>query len=276
MDIISFNEASTANGRIESFIENPDSTSGIVTVPSTIASGETITIPAGRVAILPNVQVDGVLNVEGEVFIPSGATFGDLENKIALKASLLSPDFTGNPTAPTQTAGDNSTKLATTAYVDGKMVLGTAVTASGTAIDFTNIPSWVKRVTIVLDSISTNNLPNFLIQLGGGGGIENSGYTSSASTVYTSLATLTSTIGFNLIGYLSAYNSASLLSSLVTIDKLDQNIWCCSHTTAVNTPVTNSGGGRKQLSSTLDRIRITTVNGTDIFDAGQINIMYEG
>ena len=86
MDIISFNEASTANGRIESFIENPDSTSGVVTVPKVIASGETITIPAGRVAILPNVQIDGVLNVEGEVFIPSGATLGDLDAQLALKA----------------------------------------------------------------------------------------------------------------------------------------------------------------------------------------------
>lgn len=82
MDIISFNEAATANGRIEKFIENPDSTSGIVTVPKVIASGETITIPAGRVAILPNVQIDGVLNVEGEVFIPSGATFDGVVEKV--------------------------------------------------------------------------------------------------------------------------------------------------------------------------------------------------
>ena len=82
MDIIAFNEASTANGRIESFIENPDSTSGIVTVPKVIASGETVTIPAGRVAVLPNVQIDGVLNVEGEVFIPSGSTFSDLDQRI--------------------------------------------------------------------------------------------------------------------------------------------------------------------------------------------------
>ena len=86
MDIISFNEAATANGRIESFIENPDSTSGIVTVPKVITSGENITIPAGRIAVLPNVQVDGTLNIDGEVFIPSGATFGDLESQIAVKA----------------------------------------------------------------------------------------------------------------------------------------------------------------------------------------------
>ena len=276
MDAVSYSLASKQAQRIEKFIENPDSVSGVLTVPKVIAAGETITIPAGRVAVLPNVQVDGTLNISGEVFVPSGATFGDLEDQLALKAPLASPALTGTPTAPTQTAGDNSTRIATTAYVDGKMVLGTAVTASGTAIDFTNIPSWVKRITIMLDDISTNNLPNFLIQLGDSGGIENSGYTSSASTVYSSVATLTSTIGFNLIGYLNAYNSAASCSGLITIDKLDQNIWCCSHSTAGSTAVTNYGGGRKQLSTTLDRIRITTVNGTDTFDSGSINIMYEG
>ena len=77
MDVISFSEAATANSRIEIINANPDSSSGIVTVPKVIASGETITIPAGRVAILPNVQVDGVINIEGEVFVPSGSTYGD-------------------------------------------------------------------------------------------------------------------------------------------------------------------------------------------------------
>ena len=86
MDVISFSEAATANSRIEKINANPDSTSGIVTVPKTIASGETVTIPAGRVAILPNVQVDGVINIEGEVFVPSGSTYGDLDAQIALKA----------------------------------------------------------------------------------------------------------------------------------------------------------------------------------------------
>jgi hypothetical protein len=33
--------------------------------------------------------------------------------------------------------------------------------------------------------------------------------------------------------------------------------------------------GAKPLSATLDRVRITTVNGTDTFDAGSINILYE-
>lgn len=75
MNAVSYSLASKQAQRIEKFIENPDSTSGIVTVPKTIVSGETITIPSGRVAVLPNVQIDGVLNVEGEVFIPSGSTY---------------------------------------------------------------------------------------------------------------------------------------------------------------------------------------------------------
>ena len=105
MDIISFNEASTANERVQRINANPDSNSGIVTVPKKIEAGESVTVPAGRVAVLPNVQVDGTLNVEGEVFIPSGATFGDLESQIAAvdtkantKAPLASPALTGTPT----------------------------------------------------------------------------------------------------------------------------------------------------------------------------------
>lgn len=79
MDAISYSYADKQAKRIKKFIENPDSSSGIVTVPKVIASGETITIPSGRVAVLPNVQVDGVLNLEdgGEVFVPSGSTYGN-------------------------------------------------------------------------------------------------------------------------------------------------------------------------------------------------------
>lgn len=83
MDAVSYSLASKQAQRIEKFIENPDSTSGIVTVPKTIASGETVTVPAGRVAVLPNVVVDGTLNIDGEVFIPSGSSV-DFSNGIKI------------------------------------------------------------------------------------------------------------------------------------------------------------------------------------------------
>jgi len=74
MDAISYAYADKAHKRIKKIINDPDSTSGVVTVPSTIAVGETITIPAGRTAVLPNLEVDGTLVTNGTVFIPSGST----------------------------------------------------------------------------------------------------------------------------------------------------------------------------------------------------------
>ena len=75
MDVISFAEAATANGRIEITNNDPDSTSGIKTQPTNIAAGESVTIPAGRMAVLPNLQVDagGEMTIDGEVFVPSGS-----------------------------------------------------------------------------------------------------------------------------------------------------------------------------------------------------------
>ena len=65
------------------------------------------------------------------------------------------------------------------------------------------------------------------------------------------------------------------MNGAMYINLLTGNTWVSTHSL-------NSGGesfmgsGSKTLSSTLDRIRITTVNGTDAFDAGSINILYEG
>ena len=130
MDVISFSEAATANGRIESFIENPDSTSGIVTVPKVIASGETVTIPAGRVAVLPNVQVDGVMNIEGEVFVPSGSTYGDrvMYEKISYIATQGQTVFSVNYDLGSVDVYVNGIRLASTDFVATSL---TSVTIPG-------------------------------------------------------------------------------------------------------------------------------------------------
>ena len=64
MDIISYNEGATANGRIEKFNANPDSNSGVLTQPRVIEAGETVTIKSGRQAILTDMVVDGDLVIE--------------------------------------------------------------------------------------------------------------------------------------------------------------------------------------------------------------------
>jgi len=89
MDAVSYSHSAKQAKRIKKIINEPDSISGIVTVPSVIAVGESVTVPVGRTAVLPNVQVDGTLTVDGDVFVPSGATYADLENQIATKQNTL-------------------------------------------------------------------------------------------------------------------------------------------------------------------------------------------
>lgn len=83
MDAISYSYADKQAKRIKKIINDPDSTSGVLTVPKVIASGESVTIPAGRVAILPDVQVDGTLNVLGDIFIPTGTANSKVVQKVA-------------------------------------------------------------------------------------------------------------------------------------------------------------------------------------------------
>ena len=76
MDIVSYNLALKQAQRIEKFIENPDSTSGLISLPKKIDVDESITIPNGRVVVHPNLEIDGTLTIEndGELFVPFGGT----------------------------------------------------------------------------------------------------------------------------------------------------------------------------------------------------------
>lgn len=85
MDAVSYAHSAKQAQRIKKFIENPDSISGVLTQPSVIQAGETVTVPTGRTAILANTQIDGTLTVDGTVFIPSGATTTDIDTKLSTK-----------------------------------------------------------------------------------------------------------------------------------------------------------------------------------------------
>jgi hypothetical protein len=153
------------------------------------------------------------------------------------------------------------------------IVSGTAVAStSGTSIDFTGIPSWVKRITVMFDGVSTNGTSAILIQLGDSGGIEITGYLSGAYNE-TGGGSSTSTAGFSVTPTslaAAAYNGSAILSLLGSNTFVGQGILFRSVSTGMSYMA-----GSKTLSGTLDRVRITTVNGTDTFDAGSINILYE-
>jgi hypothetical protein len=159
--------------------------------------------------------------------------------------------------------------------VNSAIVSGTAVAStSGTSIDFTSIPSWVKRITVLLNQVSTNGASVPLVRIGTSSGIEATGYTSGGTYLPSGAGAgyFGSTVGF----VIAASNAAGENSGIIQICNISSNTWIYSYAGA-NPAESGStvGGGSKTLSGTLDRVRITTTNGTDTFDAGSINILYE-
>ena len=140
---------------------------------------------------------------------------------------------------------------------------------SGTSIDFTSIPSWVKRITVMFNGVSTNGSSLIQVRIGNGSVI-NTGYDSGG---WTNNVTFSSgTAGF----YISGAGSATYLyGGIGVLALVGSNIWVWSYTGGGVAVGSHIGGGTKTLAGTLDRVSITTVNGTDTFDAGSINILYE-
>jgi hypothetical protein len=182
--------------------------------------------------------------------------------------------------APTTASNYTATMPAGTGTVvvngiNSSLVSGTSVAStSGTSIDFTGIPTWVKRITVMFSTVSLNSTSAFLIQIGSGS-IATTGYDavliigsqSSSNTVNASVA------GFPF--YSGAATFA--LSGSMIITNITGNTWVEQGVFAnsTTTPFVTSTAGTKALTGVLDRVRITTVSGTDTFDLGSVNILYE-
>jgi len=151
-------------------------------------------------------------------------------------------------------------------------------TTSGTSIDFTGIPSWVKRITVMISGVSTNGTSLVQIQVGAGS-VTTSGYISGSNFAGGSASgsSYSSTTGFLIDS--GSGSVANLRYGLMVLTLLGNNTWVENFNTTGNISGTyylvGGGGVSPALSGALDRVRLTTVNGTDAFDAGSINILYE-
>lgn len=149
--------------------------------------------------------------------------------------------------------------------------------ASGTFIDFSpadgsGIPSWAKEITILLAGVSTNGTSTVEVRFGTASGIETNGYLGSMQTGTSAIAHGT---GFRDTA--SARAAASTEVSVFSFAYLTANVWVGTiKFSAIDTAGVHSGTGQKSMAGVLDRIRITTVNGTDTFDAGSISIIVKG
>lgn len=153
--------------------------------------------------------------------------------------------------------------------------LGTAVSASSTAIYFTSIPNGVKRIDVVFTGLSTNGTSIPLLRVGSvADGVKTSGY-SGSTTGHSNTSTGTSTYS-NGLGFRDAIVATDSLHGIITLDKITSNNWVMRINTSSETSTkTSHGVSFVSLAGELDRIILTTVNGTDTFDAGSINIMWE-
>lgn len=145
---------------------------------------------------------------------------------------------------------------------------------SGTSVDFSSIPSWVRRITVAFSGVSVSGTSIPLVQIGVGGSPTTSGYTAGTVALSSTASTQsTSTQGFPVFANLASY----ALHGALSLVNVSGNLWVASGvfynvaTTTYAAPV----AGSVTLSGVLNMVRVTTVNGTDTFDAGTINICYE-
>jgi hypothetical protein len=202
--------------------------------------------------------MSGLILTEGAA--PSTPTTGKVEIYAKTDGKIYAKDDAG-----TETSFVGLTQGAATA------------STSGTSIDFTGLPSGLKRIIVSWGSGSTNGSSIPMLQLGDSGGVETTGYLGGAATVVSAGATsgANSTAGFLLAGSMASTIILHVTAILTLIDPAT-NTWACS-VSGGRSDAANMicGGGTKSLSGTLDRIRLTTVTGSDTFDAGTINILYE-
>ena len=234
-------------------------------IPANVSS-----FSAGTTGLTPSTSTTGAVTLAGTLAVANGGTgLATLTaNNVMLGNGTSTPSFV----APG--ASGNALISNGTTFVSGKQTITSATavaSASQTSIDFTGIPSGVKRITVMFNQVSTNATSYFLVQIGSTT-FTTSGYVTSAGNRANELTSVTN-------GFLALYSNvpspSDLYSGQLVLTNISGNTWVSSFVMSSATYVTCWGTGVGTASGVLDRVRITTVNGTDTFANGTINIMYE-
>jgi len=194
---------------------------------------------------------------KGDITVSSSGTIWTIDNNTITTAKILDANVTPAKLSQPFTVSQ-TTAIATT---------------SGTAFNFTSIPSWVKKITVYLSSVSLSGGDDLLVQIGPSGGVETSGYASTSIAINAGAAGQTnSPAGF----VLNVAASTDTVSGSLTLYKMDgTNKWVSSHAVKRSTAAACSGGGEKTLAGVLTQLTLTR-SGTNTFDGGSVNISWEG
>jgi len=191
-----------------------------------------------------------------------------------MSSVVISGDTSGAVTvsAPAVSGTNTLTLQAATATNAVNTYSSTINTTSGTAALYSSIPSWVKKITVGLSSVTYASTSVLNLQLGTSGGLTTSGYTGYVFTPNTSSAMSASFL------LQAGNNSGNAHSGIVTLMLVDStnNIWAFSCVGGgVGSNTGSMGGGRVALASVLTQLQISTVAGTT-FSAGAVNVLFEG
>jgi hypothetical protein len=240
--------------------------SNVATLPASVSS-----FNAGTTGFTPSTATTGAVTLAGTLNVANGGTGATTltSGSVIVGAGTSTPTFV----APTTTGNVLFTTNGTTWSSTAKITSGTSVAStSGTSITFSSIPSWVKRITFMINGVSTSGTNNLILRIGGGS-VEATGYTgaevrlSNAGNAYNTLST-----SF-ILSDSSAATDLQYGTAVLTL--LSSNIWVLNSAVTGGTNRTCLCQGSKTTSTTLDRISLTTEGSTDTFDAGSVNIIYE-
>jgi len=213
---------------------------------------------------------------------------GDTSGAITLSAPTVSGTNTVTLPAATDTLVGKATtdtltnKTLTSPTITGAVMssmgssvitAGTAVaTTSGTSIDFTALPSWVKQITVMFSGVSVSASSIIQVQLGTGStSYTTSGYLGGGWYANTTNTVVTTGIPVIASG---AGAGARTVTGTMTIANITGNTWVASATIYEITGSACLNASSIALGAVLTAVRLTTVNGTDTFDAGTVNILY--
>lgn len=249
------------------------------TVDLTAATGNTVHITGTTTITGWTLNTGQFMNVifDGSLQLTHNATTNNLPNagnNITTAAGDRAKVFSDGTTVYVYDyTRANGTALVSSGGNQLMSLVAAVSTTSGTAIDFTGIPSWAKKITVVFNGVSTNGASITQVQIGSSA-VQNSGYQAAAiRNVSNAASQAGATSGFILT---TAQSAADIFGGSMILSLLGSNTWGAQFSLGYASSYASTGGGSVTLSGTLDRIRLTTVNGTDAFDAGSMSILIEG